>query len=119
MIRIVMPCPTCDRSTLYLTDSGELVCAAVGCSQPSVSQAIEALQVRARRCDELERRIRDVTELIDKASGRPSQVVERQHRTKAGQMYAYPPPVDAVSKHTIVPAPTGPGWMDKPQPKGD
>ena len=42
--RITTPCPTCDRTTLFIGDGGGLTCAFLGCPQPVVEVAVRELR---------------------------------------------------------------------------
>ena len=38
--KIVTPCPSCGRTTLFIGNGGHLTCSLLGCKQPSVERAI-------------------------------------------------------------------------------
>jgi hypothetical protein len=44
--RITTPCPTCGSQSLFVSTAGHLVCSVIGCKQPGVERAIEALKAR-------------------------------------------------------------------------
>ena len=63
-MNIKTPCPTCGSTTLFVDDSGNLVCSLIGCANPVVGKAIKDLAVergdfkkRWAEADELARKI--------------------------------------------------------------
>jgi hypothetical protein len=47
--RIVTRCPSCGSQSLFLGSGGHLTCAVIGCKEPGVERAIEALRVAAKQ----------------------------------------------------------------------
>lgn len=51
-LRVVTPCPTCGRSTLFVGTGGHLTCSALECPQPWPEKRIEALKGKAEACND-------------------------------------------------------------------
>lgn len=74
--RINTRCPSCGSATLFVDDHGHLVCSLIGCKEPVVSRAIDALKaappadalVEAQhRAERAEGRLREISDLLEDA----------------------------------------------------